>query len=132
MKKLLIIFVLTLTGIAAFAQDATFNACAGKTFTLKTSEIFDAELAEIDDLATYEQELTYTCHTNGYGSTGCGEGCDGFVQQYYKTDSTVELVYNVTLRLRKDYLTHYTFEKEILVRLHAAPTLQFGSNPLSL
>ena len=137
MKRILGIIALTLVGGMMSAIDrntpttASFSACGGKIFTLKASEIFGDELDGVDDLATYEQELTYICYTLQYGASECNEDCDGFVQSYYRTDTPVELEYGVTLRLHKDYLTQYTFEKNITVTVYPAPSLKFGANPFA-
>ena len=137
MKKLLGIIVITLVSTLTFAIDrstpseATYSACGGKNFVLRLSEIFATELAEVENLETYEQVLTYNCYMGGYGASACNENCDDFTQHYWNIDSPVELEYGVTLKLRKDYLTVYTFEKNITVVVYPAPKLNFGANPLS-
>ena len=137
MKKIIGIIVMTLASTLMFAIDrstpsaATYSACGGKVYTLRTSEIFATELAEVENLETYEQVLTYNCYMGGYSASACNENCDGFTQHYWNTDSPVELEYGVTLKLRKDYLIVYTFEKNITVIVYPAPKLNFGVNPLS-
>ena len=137
MKKIVGIILLLIAGLGAFAIDrstpaeATFSACGGKNFVLRESEIFAPELASVDELETYEHELTFVCYTPLLGASSCQEDCNGFTQHYQSTDSPVELEYGVTLKLRKDYLTVYTFEKNITVIVYPAPKLNFGVNPLS-
>ena len=138
MKRFLGIITLLFAATGVFAIDrstpaaGTFNACAGKTFVLRISEIFYEEMEEIDNIETYEQVLTYTSYIEECGAISCSEGCDGFVQKYGKTDSPVGLAYGVTLRLYKGGNLMYTFEKNISVTVYPAPNLSFGSNPLSL
>ena len=138
MKKLLGIIVITLVSTLTFAidrstpSDATFSACGGKDYILKNSEIFATELAEVENLETYEQVLTYNCYTPHCGATSCLENCrKGFTQHYWNTDSPVELVYGVILRVYDGTLTMYTFEKNITVIVYPAPKLNFGADPLS-